>query len=448
MASANRLHLDFKLETTEERTAFLEQYLLHPQFQQRPPTEAELETMANYLLWGKDPVTGLNAKQQGLFDIETKHGNWTKQSEMESLEGLMESPTFNEAAVYALGETAPPKITKEVFSRKDALANCPESLVKDFEELFALIDRTELMINYYELAHGRREKPPRDQLLNKFTPEEQEQLRERTTHWNQYQYLKMRHELVELRREQYIFRDSYQQTMLSAPPSVDVFATPAQFDLEIEVLPLGVQYDNELSALIFRKWEDLIPANYSEESLEKISDLYWKKQKYEPTGQQQYFVFRELEHVYNIFQIYFELNDAAVESETTESNLPFLMKTLEFYIEQAELTELQREILNMKLRKVKNVDIAAEVNKKWGKTYTPNYISTIFRQHIIPKINEAAAYHEKIVSNIFFEEEFKVCSGCGKTYLRDACNFTRRTRSKDGFTNRCKTCEKNNRLGK
>ena len=62
MASANRLHLDFKLETTDERTAFLEQYLQQPQFQQRPPTESELETMANYLLWGKDPVTGLNAK--------------------------------------------------------------------------------------------------------------------------------------------------------------------------------------------------------------------------------------------------------------------------------------------------------------------------------------------------------------------------------------------------
>jgi hypothetical protein len=123
------------------------------------------------------------------------------------------------------------------------------------------------------------------------------------------------------------------------------------------------------------------------------------------------------------------------------------MKTLEFYITQAELTELQREILDMKLKKVKNVDIALEINKKWKKTYTPNYISTIFRQHIIPKINEAAAYHEKLVGNVFFEEEFKTCSTCGRTLLKDACNFTRRTRSKDGFTNKCKICEKNARLG-
>jgi hypothetical protein len=101
----------------------------------------------------------------------------------------------------------------------------------------------------------------------------------------------------------------------------------------------------------------------------------------------------------------------------------------------------------MKLKKIKNTDIALEINKKWKKTYTPNYISTIFRQRIIPKINEAAAYHEKLVSNIFFEEEFKTCTGCGKTLLRDTDNFTRKSRSKDGFTSRCKHCEKEARQG-
>jgi hypothetical protein len=62
MAGANRLQLDFKLVTTDERAAFLEEYLKQPQFIKKPPTPDELETMGNYLLWGKDPVTGLNAK--------------------------------------------------------------------------------------------------------------------------------------------------------------------------------------------------------------------------------------------------------------------------------------------------------------------------------------------------------------------------------------------------
>lgn len=447
MAGANRLQLDFKLSTTDERAAFLTEYLQQDQFKKRPPTEDELETMGNYLLWGKDPITGLNAKQEGLVDIETKHGTWDKNNNIESLEGLMESPTFNEAQLLMYSQV-PTKPKREVFSRKEALEKCPDYLVETFKSLFRQIDELELMINFYELAHNRRKNPPREQLLNKFTPEEQDKFLERSSHWNQYKYLKMRHELVELRREQYTLRDTFQQTMLSNETFVPTMPySAAVIDGEIEVLPLGTKNETELAGYLFRSWENLIPQNYNEEQLKIISDYYWTKKDYQPTGQQQFIDFRELEHVYEMFQLFFELEDAAENAEM-ESGLPWLMKTLEFYVEQADLTELQREILNLKLKKVKNTDIALEINKKWKKSYTPNYISTIFRQRIIPKINEAAAYHEKIVGNVFFEEEFKTCTGCGKTLLRDAENFTRKTRSKDGFTTRCKRCEKESRNGK
>ena len=133
MAGANRLQLDFKLVTTDERAAFLEEYLKQPQFMKKPPTEDELETMGNYLLWGKDPVTGLNAKQAGIVDIETKHGTWDRDSNIESLEGLIESPTFNEASLLPLDSIAPPKIKREVFSRKEALEKCPDYLTETFK---------------------------------------------------------------------------------------------------------------------------------------------------------------------------------------------------------------------------------------------------------------------------------------------------------------------------
>ena len=448
MAGANRLQLDFKLVTTDERAAFLNEYLQQPQFVKKPPTEDELETMGNYLLWGKDPITGLNAKQAGLVDIETKHGTWDKNSNIESLEGLMESPAFNEAGLLSLDATAPTKIKREIFSRKEALEKCPSYLTETFYNLFRQIDELDLTINYYELAHNRRKNPPRDELLRKFSDEEKASLEEKATHWNQYKYLKMRHELVELRREQYTLRDSYQQTILGQD-CAGPYCAPEVCDLDvgIEILPLGMKYNSGVPGCIFRKWEQLIPQNYNEKELTKISEYYWKKKKYAPGTQQKYIDFREVEHVYEMFQLFFELDNAATCAEI-ESNLPALMETLYFYINQAELSEIQREILDMKLKKVKNTDIAIEINKKWKKTYTPNYISTIFRQRIIPKINEAAAYHEKLVSNIFFEEEFKTCTGCGKTLLRDADNFTRKSRSKDGFTSRCKHCEKEARQGR
>ena len=136
MAGANRLQLDFKLVTTDERAEFLNNYLLRPEFIKKPPTEDELETMGNYLLWGKDPITGLNAKQAGLVDIETKHGTWDKNGNIESLEGLMESPTFNEASLLSMEAAAPIKVKREVFSRKEALAKCPDYLVETFKMLF------------------------------------------------------------------------------------------------------------------------------------------------------------------------------------------------------------------------------------------------------------------------------------------------------------------------
>ena len=95
----NRLKLDFSLVTNEERREFLDNYLTQPQFVSRPPTADELEMMANYLLWGKDPETGLNAQQAGICQIETKHGTWDKDSSVESLDGLLENPVFNEATL-------------------------------------------------------------------------------------------------------------------------------------------------------------------------------------------------------------------------------------------------------------------------------------------------------------------------------------------------------------
>lgn len=440
--ATNRLKLDFSLEWRDERNAFLAEYLNNPMFKAYPPTEDELETMGNYLLWGKDRASGLNAKQEGL-DIETKHGTWDKNADKtESLEGLMESPTFNEASL-ALYAAVPSKIRKEVFSRDEALKQCPDHMVQVFKDLFREIDKLDLMITLWELKHGKRTKEPREQLVKKFSDEEIEKFKERISHWPQYQYLKMRHQLVELRREQYTLRDSYRATIPcgNSPDAIFTYTEPVDFEAGVEVLPLGVKFSNDIGFMLFREWKELLPKNYSEDELKKISKYYWKKKNYAASGTEVWLDFRNCDHVYKMFEYFYELNDAA-DSAEIDSNLPSLMVTLKFYMDLADLTELQREILDMKLRKVKNADIAFDVNKKWGKSYTPNYISTIFTQRIIPKITEAAAYHEKVVSNLFFEEEFKTCTCCGETKLRDTDNFTRKARAKDGFSSKCKKCEK------
>ena len=117
---------------------FLQEYLQRPEFINRPPTEDELETMGNYILWGKDPTIGLNAKQEGFIELESKHGTWDKSStsNTESLEELMEQPTFNEATLQPL-DVVPMKQKREVFSHKEALTKCPDYLRQTLLDLFA-----------------------------------------------------------------------------------------------------------------------------------------------------------------------------------------------------------------------------------------------------------------------------------------------------------------------
>lgn len=108
----------------------------------------------------------------------------------------------------------------------------------------------------------------------------------------------------------------------------------------------------------------------------------------------------------------------------------------------SSLTDAQREILDLKLRKVSNQIIADYINKEYGKNYTANYISTIYKQKIIKQFCESARRHREIVENIFFPEEFKVCTRCKEKLLRNSEYFIKKARTKDGYASRCKKCDK------
>ena len=137
----NRLHLDFSLVTQEERNTFLTKYLTQKQFVDFPPTEDELATMADYLLWGKDS-SGKNGKQSGL-ELKSKHGTWDD-SPVDSLDQLLEMPTFNEAALSTLGSTQF-RAKKEVFSREEALRDAPPLIRDSLLSLFTEIDRLDFL---------------------------------------------------------------------------------------------------------------------------------------------------------------------------------------------------------------------------------------------------------------------------------------------------------------
>ena len=443
---ANRLNLDWSLNTINERTEFVNQYVELPQFTKIPLTEDELETIANYVLWGKDD-NGTNVVQRKEIELETRNSTWTRKAP-ESLDALLETPTFNENVIVQ-SHTPQTKVARIVFDRDEALATCPESLRAVFIDLFHQIDQLDLIINYYDLEHGKRKNPPRPELLHAFSAAEQELYRTKATKLTQYRYLKMRHLLVELRRQQFTLKDTYSTPiqMESAAPTTEA-PTTLTFDSDIIVLPCGLASAGRQPSLVFSPMTSLLPESFTPHQIEHIVHTYWeRKNEAALSSPVRIFDFRNLEHVSNLFTQFFDLEESAALDDPNSTTAD-LLRTLEYYTQLAELTEAQQDILELKKLGRKNQDIVDIINKKHHKTYTANYISTIFRQKIVKQINEAAQYHERVIQNLPFPEEFKVCSTCGRPLLRDSHNFVKKTRAKDGFAGRCKVCDKLDRQRK
>ena len=432
----NRLKLDFSLETAQERKEFIDTYIV--QFPDLTPAEAS--TIADYLLWGK---TNEGVALGAGTGLKTK---WTKTDTTESLDAVLENPALSNIQLYSLNDAVVLKKGRDVFNREEAKEKAPDYLKKTFEDLWRLIDETELEINFYEERVGKRDKPPRKELLNRFEDKEVELIRARSQKLNQYKYLKLRHRLKELRTEQFTIRDSYKGSFNITQSIYSPKDKTFSFDCDVEVLPLGIK-EGEIGELIFDAEFD--PGALNDKQLYLINELIWDKRRLKKG--KKIFDFRELDAVYQLYLFKEDLDDRLEQIEfdhLVENNLNRLLDTLYFYESISDLNEIQKEILRLKEKKEKNVDIAGYINKKYGKNYTANYISTIFKQKIIVKINEAVKLHQDTIENCFFKENFKKCSDCGRILLLDGRNWVKKSRSKDGFQNRCKRCERENRQRK
>lgn len=424
----NRLQLNFQLESAADRKKFVDEYLNEIKF---TPTADELEIIGNYILWGKNEK-GLNAQQEGAIELK----RWTA-APVESLDALLEIPGFTETSVRSLNapQTRLPRV---VFNRQETLDVAPEWLRPYYEDLFRQIDTLELMLNFYELWAGKRKLPPRASLLARFTDEEQKDLNERALKLSQYRYLKLKHLLVELRAEQYTYKDTHTARVLShVQPDGSNEGEKIWIGEDVKVLPLGLINNSSLSLKIFG---DPKPGDFTEEELRQVSDMLWDADKV--TGPIT-IDFTNPDHVLSLYSARADLRDASEEDPNQiYGSAASIIKTLVYYEDHADLTPLQKDLLELKLQFKQNSDIASYLNKTYNKSYNDNYISTIFHQKIIPQVADAARKHREIMENIFYPENFKKCKDCGRVLLLNADNFVRQKKSSDGFSPRCKACEK------
>lgn len=437
--SYNRLSLNWELNLRTERTAFVEEYLAAIPFR---PTEDELETISNYILWGKRSESekdGPARLREDGFYLDSK---WTSStSEIESLDELAESPSFSENDLRPLDAPAPKRV-REVFSREKARKYASPVVLENLEAIWTQIDVTELTLNFYELAHGKRKNPPREELLNRLSTEEIDAARARSSRLNQFTYFKLKHQLKDLREQQYSFEDTYVHTLL--PLKMKPYQehdSSSEFGADIEILPMGTPHQGtheKTYAKIFNPERTPAPADFDAKELDFISSILWK-----PAQSKKIFDFGDTDHLYEFFNMWDDLRDRAEESES----IRLLLRTANTYISLADLDEKELVILKRKIQGKSNQEIRDEICEKFGHKYQLNYISTLYCKKILEKIAAAASIHREVCENLFFPENFKKCKDCGRWILLDERNWMKRKRSNDGFSPRCKKCEKIKRLG-
>lgn len=383
--------LNFDIPTSKERLEAIKKIDL------ASLTKTELETVSNYVLYGKDE-DGKSVVDRKEVQIKTKFSSYQK-DKFVSLDEMMESPTFDEG-ILQKNRTIYKKIKPSID--KEKTKDVPGML-----ELWESIDRMDAELK------ALKEKP--DQ-----TAEDRKQI------------YYMNHHLIALRKQQYYLMDSVFPTTLTQKNKAEYHPHPTEDQMNYPILPRGVMLEKNDKWFMFprlaKNFGAAAPKIYTDQEVQEM------REKGKP-----FFDFRNADHLYQLIQHYAEI-EAFVE-EMPDSPLHNLLWTLDFYIDKAKLSEQQMLIVRDKKSRCPNKEIAKHLMDELGIYHQENYISTIWNKccQLIADAVELN-YDEYLCRN--YDKAWKVCSRCKTELLRDPRNFVKKAKASDGLTGRCKVCDK------
>lgn len=344
-------------------------------------SKKELEACANYILWGKDD-DGKSVVDKKYVFIKTKYQSWNRNNAL-SLEELLENPNFDEGC-----------FTNVAYKfAKEELGDC--SGVQDLVELQNDIQKVE------------------DILKKNLSSKER------------YHF---KHLLIEMRNRQYLIKDFYKPTVQRSNCQRSCYYLPdSYYESNYRVFPCGtMRFENDV--------EFMKPFNNNIEfksvDIEKEIDTLKKQGK-------RFFNFMDSSHVYNLIVCY---GDLKIQAQNCESVVGNLLRTLDFYIDKANLSKQQRIIVEAKKRGLNNGEIKKFLENRVEIKHQENYISTIWNI-CCRKIAKAASIHYDEWCCKDYPPAWKQCLCCKEYKLKNKGNYMQKKTAWDGFSFRCKECE-------
>lgn len=133
-----------------------------------------------------------------------------------------------------------------------------------------------------------------------------------------------------------------------------------------------------------------------------------------------------------------------------DNDLRWILIDLENMIE-AHIRDQYPDLYNLliyRLDGLENKEVQEKLYDDFGKTYSTEYISTLFNKRI-PKYIAEAAQKEELELHYIFQEKgiYKKCNRCGQIKLKHNAFFSINKSSKDNFYSICKECRNKKKKG-
>ena len=346
------IKMDYKLKTAEERVEKVKEIIANTPSERL--TQKYLDKLSDYI------VIPIERQERKENHIITDNHNITVTKREMSFEGLVGRLENGEDGIYNM-----------IANDKNIIFQPKVSITpQDLEEMPELKKLHEAILKVEEQLKTARGKTA----------------------------YKLRKQLIEMRKDQYVIKGSYKKPIYS----MNLIKSASKIDLSEKVKEdkdNGTVSSNGLINFFNEKHISALLCNYS-----KLKEDAWSK---------------------------------------FSSDSYYLMEDLDNLIERTlkDKYPLYYDLLIYKIDGKQNIEIQELLNEKHGIKHSVEYISSLWRNKI-PKLLAEQAQEDYLIWYYTMQErgKWKRCSRCGEVKLAHNRFFSKNKTSKDGFYSICKCC--------
>lgn len=403
--------LDYEIERDVDRLHAVEKILDNLE---KKPSNADLEQMASYILYGKNEEGKNAVHRKEITDDNRRYSSFRRKSEKtQSLDAILENPLADQnfQDIAERNRTVRGRTT----IRRPKGDDPGDSDIPGMVELWESIDALEHTI---AVAEGKLAPNPDTPIITQ-----------------NYRLYQLRHQLIDLRRHQYYLKDFYKPTIhflnLHQPsPQTYNFDEDAFYWLSLD------EWREKTSNCVRR----LNLSQNLEDYETRIDEDGNTQVKW--MVRQQTFDWENPHHIKILIDHYSSLYQQVWDKPYSWGRT--LLFDFDRYYDMCGFSEVRDYIITRRIDRAPYLTIQKELAELYGLHYNENHVGAIATEEVPAKMALAAKKARLLVETP--PNKRKECWTCKRKFPADVMFFGKNRGRSDGLGSNCKECEKKRRI--